>query len=52
MAKFVPMYGGKVGGKMSNGAGWGGEPTKKIIKKTATKVHKTSAKSAAKKLGY
>ncbi len=22
---FVPTYGGKVGGKMSNGAGWGGE---------------------------
>lgn len=51
MAKFVPYYGGK-GGKMSNGAGWGGEPPKKIIKKTAPKIHKTSAKSAAKKLGY
>jgi hypothetical protein len=24
-SSFIPMYGGKKGGKMSNGAGWGGE---------------------------
>lgn len=23
--KFIPTYGGKAGGKMSNGSGWGGE---------------------------
>lgn len=45
--KFIPMYGGKAGGKMSNGVGWGGDPKKK-----STKIHRTSAKSAAKKLGY
>jgi hypothetical protein len=28
---FIPTYGGKVGGKMSNGAGWGGEPIKKAM---------------------
>ncbi len=30
---FTPMYGGKMGGKMSNGAGWGGEKMKKGKKK-------------------
>lgn len=48
--KFIPMYGGKAGGKMSNGAGWGGETPKKKMKSLS--VHRTSAKSAAKKLGY
>lgn len=32
-----------------NGRGWGGE---KPMKKTPKKVHRTTAKSAAKKLGY
>lgn len=34
--KFVPMYGGKKGGKMSSGAGWGGEKSttlKRVTKK-------------------
>lgn len=31
MKKFVPYYGG-YGGKMSSGAGWGGEKPKKVVK--------------------
>lgn len=37
MAKFVPYYGG-YGGKMSSGAGWGGE--KPVAKKKKLSVKK------------
>ncbi len=50
--KFAPMYGGKVGGKMSNGAGWGGEkPLHKGKKKKGHKKHKNWISGAIKKPG-
>jgi len=35
---FMPSYGGKIGGKMSNGAGWGGEP---VVKKKKLTIKNT-----------
>ncbi len=43
---FVATYGGKVGGKMSDGSGWGGEkPMKKGKKKKSSKKMKTMCKT-------
>ena len=52
--KFVPTYGGKKGGKMSNGVGWGGEkPMKKITPKKKSLPSKSKVMSSVKKaMGY